>query len=80
MNNKAFIFIFVAIVFVLGGYLYVSNPEPVEYTNPNEEEQVFCTQDAMLCPDGSYVGRTGPNCEFAACPIPADAVMEDGTI
>ena len=22
----------------------------------------------MQCPDGSYVGRTGPNCEFAACP------------
>ena len=29
---------------------------------------VACTQDAKLCPDGSYVGRTGPNCEFAACP------------
>jgi hypothetical protein len=27
-----------------------------------------CTLDAKLCPDGSYVGRTGPNCEFAACP------------
>ncbi|OGY99995.1 MAG: hypothetical protein A2945_00610 [Candidatus Liptonbacteria bacterium RIFCSPLOWO2_01_FULL_52_25] len=27
-----------------------------------------CTQDAMQCPDGSYVGRTGPNCEFAECP------------
>lgn len=27
-----------------------------------------CTQEAKLCPDGSYVGRTGPNCEFALCP------------
>ena len=26
-----------------------------------------CTQDAKLCPDGSYVGRTGPNCQFV-CP------------
>ena len=25
---------------------------------------VACTADAMQCPDGSYVGRTGPNCEF----------------
>ena len=33
-----------------------------------DEEQVYCTQDAKLCPDGSYVGRVGPNCEFAACP------------
>ena len=29
---------------------------------------VACTAEAKLCPDGSYVGRTGPNCEFAACP------------
>lgn len=26
-----------------------------------------CPQDAKLCPDGSYVSRTGPNCEFADC-------------
>ena len=31
-------------------------------------EPVACTQEAMLCPDGSYVGRAGPNCEFATCP------------
>jgi len=29
---------------------------------------VACTEEAKLCPDGSYVGRTGPNCEFTACP------------
>lgn len=27
-----------------------------------------CTMDAKICPDGSSVGRTGPNCEFAPCP------------
>jgi hypothetical protein len=27
-----------------------------------------CTMEAKLCPDGSYVGRTGPNCEFTPCP------------
>src|SRR5262245_52347908 len=26
-----------------------------------------CTEEAKQCPDGSYVSRTGPNCEFAAC-------------
>lgn len=31
------------------------------------EKPVSCTQEAKLCSDGSYVGRTGPNCEFAAC-------------
>lgn len=29
---------------------------------------VGCTMDAKICPDGSAVGRTGPRCEFAACP------------
>jgi hypothetical protein len=29
---------------------------------------VACTMEAMQCPDGSYVGRSGPKCEFAACP------------
>jgi len=27
-----------------------------------------CTEEAKLCADGSAVGRTGPNCEFAECP------------
>ncbi|TNE27547.1 MAG: hypothetical protein EP349_09065 [Alphaproteobacteria bacterium] len=33
-----------------------------------QAESVMCTMDAKLCPDGSSVGRTGPNCEFAPCP------------
>ena len=32
------------------------------------EELRACTMEAKLCPDGSSVGRTGPNCEFARCP------------
>lgn len=31
------------------------------------DELVLCTQEAKLCPDGSYVGRSGPKCEFSAC-------------
>ncbi len=27
-----------------------------------------CTLEAKICPDGSAVGRTGPNCEFSPCP------------
>jgi len=36
--------------------------------SPTDLGQVACTQEAKLCPDGSYVGRTGPKCEFTACP------------
>jgi len=32
------------------------------------KEPVACTMDAKQCPDGSYVGRVAPNCEFAPCP------------
>ena len=35
---------------------------------PDVVAPVACTMDAMQCPDGSYVGRTGPRCEFV-CPV-----------
>ena len=28
-----------------------------------------CTKEAKLCPDGSYVSRVAPNCEFSSCPV-----------
>ncbi|MDO9105552.1 MAG: hypothetical protein Q7U57_11385 [Methylovulum sp.] len=33
-----------------------------------DTSNTFCTQDAFMCPDGSYVGRVPPSCEFAPCP------------
>jgi|TARA_Y100000310_G_scaffold182131_1_gene182179 hypothetical protein len=30
-------------------------------------EETACPQDARECPDGSFVSRVGPNCEFEAC-------------
>ena len=33
-----------------------------------EGVEVACSLEAKICPDGSGVGRTGPNCEFALCP------------
>jgi hypothetical protein len=27
-----------------------------------------CTLEAKVCPDGTSVGRSGPNCEFVVCP------------
>ena len=34
-----------------------------------------CPELAKLCPDGSYVGATGPNCEFV-CPSPKACTEE----
>jgi len=38
---------------------------------PDEVPQlkVACTEEAKQCPDGSFVGRSGPHCEFI-CPTP----------
>lgn len=30
-------------------------------------DSIVCTADALKCPDGSWVGRSGPHCEFV-CP------------
>lgn len=43
-----------------------SQPASTEALKP--VERVYCTQEAKLCSDGSYVGRTGSNCEFVKCP------------
>ena len=40
---------------------------------------MVCTLDAKICPDGSAVGRTGPNCEFAQCPNPPPTPTPDPT-
>ncbi|MBY0310223.1 Gmad2 immunoglobulin-like domain-containing protein [Patescibacteria group bacterium] len=40
------------------------------FLSPKEEEIIACTMDAMVCADGSMVGRSGPNCEFACPPAP----------
>lgn len=31
-------------------------------------EPVACTMDAKACPDGNFVGRVAPDCNFAPCP------------
>ena len=56
---------------VPGGELFTRNIVDPSAPLPPEggsEEDVFCTMDAMECPDGSFVGRVGPNCEFEVCP------------
>src|ERR1035437_9718286 len=61
--NKSFILIVVAIIVVAGASYFIFKPQPSV-----QVKQVACSMEAKLCPDGSSVGRSGPNCEFAACP------------
>lgn len=43
-----------------------------------DTEPVMCTMDAKQCPDGSYVSRIGPRCEFTPCPSETELI--DATI
>lgn len=42
--------------------------QPTNQLSNQPANLTACTDEAKVCPDGSAVGRTGPNCEFAACP------------
>lgn len=68
MSARGFVSLWVLaglLVVLAGGFFLTAYISPDRNGGP-----VACTADAMQCPDGSYVGRTGPNCEFV-CP-PAD--------
>lgn len=41
------------------------------YKNLQNNDQTACTLEAKICPDGTSVGREGPNCEFAPCSTPS---------
>lgn len=36
------------------------------------DDQVACAQDVKECPDGNYVSRVPPECDFAPCPGDTD--------
>lgn len=71
--------IIIVLVLLIAGSLLIAQNKQSEFADdtnskPNQEgEATFCTMDAMMCPDGSYVGRTGPNCEFV-CPAAESSV------
>lgn len=52
-----------------------------DFASPAQETPgaVVCTMDAKQCPDGSYVGRVAPNCDFAPCPAVAAPVATTTT-
>lgn len=59
-------FPFVRLAFAVGCIVGCSPRK--QPTPPEQPGGVMCTTEAKICPDGTGVGRTGPNCEFAPCP------------
>ena len=57
------------VLLIISGLLLLGGAVAFVWTKTSRQsEQIFCTQEAKLCPDGSAVGRQGPDCEFAPCP------------
>jgi len=52
------VIIVLALIIIAGGIWYFITNKPTA-----------CTQEAKRCPDGTYVSRTGKNCEFVECPV-----------
>lgn len=61
MNHKKGLLI--AVAFASTGFFTLQGCQKAEMKPP-----VACTEEAKVCPDGSAVGRTGPDCSFAPCP------------
>jgi hypothetical protein len=79
MKHKTFwivVTIVMIVVIVIGGFLYGTNKLKPHFSG--------CTMEAKICPDGSAVGRTGQNCEFAPCPkniiLPKGYTLDSYTI
>lgn len=69
------IIIILSLDLILSGCLPAQNAAKNQLQNTNQV--VFCTQDARECPDGTYVSRVAPNCDFAPCPA---SIIKNDTI
>jgi len=71
--KELFLGIILIILLGLGSFVYQN-----AVNKPQIEEPVACTLEARICPGGGTVGRTGPLCEFEACP--SDAIQFDAPV
>lgn len=71
MGYKNSILILLAVIGVFAGAAWY-----VLRANLVIEDQ-GCTLEAKMCPDGTAVGRSGPNCEFAPCPGESDTMQKE---
>ncbi len=61
----------------------VGEETPIGIVPPVDDDAIgggigACTMEARMCPDGvTFVGRSGPDCEFEACPLENDIIDSD---
>lgn len=65
--KQLFALIVILVVLGIGGFMYRN---ALEHPATGTPTATACTMEAKLCPDGTGVGRSGPDCAFAACAFP----------
>jgi hypothetical protein len=77
--NKTLLGIIIIAMVVIGILVY-GVQKAFTPTKSGGNHQTACTQEAKQCPDGSYVSRVAPSCDFAQCPTtPAMKTYTDST-
>lgn len=79
-TNKTILWSLLGVLVIAGAAYYawsafMKSPVGLE----GENEGTMCTTDAMECPDGSWVGRSGTNCQFV-CPIGTSTQSTSGGV
>ncbi len=68
--------IIIVLIFSLALFFLIALGGKNDKKTETEEKSFACIMDALICPDGSGVGRSGPQCEFTACPNQKDFLGE----
>jgi len=69
--KSLFLGIFTIIIIGIGGLVYRNAVE-------HPLQPIKCPLDAMICPDGTSVSRTGTSCTFQACSAPNVSLTDTG--
>ena len=64
MRKNLFLIVIIILIILGGIYLFTKR-----------EKGVVCTQDVKECPDGSFVSRVAPDCNFASCPGEKEGIL-----
>ncbi|MBI2338686.1 hypothetical protein HYU95_05905 [Candidatus Daviesbacteria bacterium] len=78
--NNGFVPVYLLVVILVfliiaGGVYYFGAGKNMSF--PFKNDPKACNEEAKLCPNGSYVGREGPNCEFKQCPAPKPSIPDE---
>ncbi len=69
---KGFLLGVLATVIIVGAGLWYRN------ASEHSSQPIACPMDALVCPDGTSVGRTGLSCTFPICPPPNVSLPDVG--